>query len=658
MVKPVAQTGRIRTLIHPGPISNGEATIVNRSRNSHMQHSSRTRQPLLSIHTATYLLFLVGISYFCSLVILGSVGVWSEESAIWNWERLLPFVHLNRLAEGQTIFNIRLQRLPGLIPVYPIFDILQRLAVLNPYQRSALAIINNYACLILLRASLLSWCIGRKKLLAINIFVVTFVELILIESLKIYRQFALQAARLNHHGDSTLINILLTLLCLVIWIDLISQSEKPYQRTSRVLTVTLCLMSFLGSLTSSLYVIQILFPFFLIWTCSFIPSLTRVVSKNDVIERIQKLALPLLLSGLAGLGFLKLFLNSGCTPGFSANAQNRDFLFSWLDPARGSLFFFDSQLGLSFISAFLLIGLLAYQKYNRKDNLSNPKLTTPIIYKSSILALPFISLAPTVLISIITSYGVDNTYQRYGLYFVLCLPIVIGIYLYSLHELSRVALKKKILNGKLVFFCFLLLMFFSQTSKISKAFDFDAMSKYRNHTIRALDQALADIENKYPGQISSSSSVSILSTGCTNDPDLDPAVIEFLSNGKYRSSLLAGSVDPRLFDQNAAEYLITPSEENLAKDNIREFPIVISDQKCVQKVKATFGTPTQEYSLAAFSEQDNKHKLLFFDVHSRLLMKNHFSSYLKSNIDYYRHNEFCNMGDGFFASIASLFIRP
>ena len=562
------------------------------------------------------------ILFFNVLIILAS-GYADKYDWNWDMERLLVFTHINRMETGTSLLEIKLQRLPGLFPSYLLAYIVKNL--FGKWPTAAVLVIVSLSALIIqgLKLLIIRQLLVRQYSLVVLAFFMMSVELLITLLVPSYSNYVNANFRLSWHGDSSLINILLTLVIL---------SQYQYMRiylrigSQKLSMAMIGIVSFLGSLTSSLYIIIIVLPLgilpFLKALHSGYPEIKKLYCNFRkpaiALSRIlnsHELSAPFILlsSALLGLFFLKI-CREGCTPTVVG------------DPGITRLAFksilFDQQQALLPVAVSLFLWIVMYITCLKQ---AWPKAS---ILSRNILTL-YLSVPLLLFVYTFTSYGDITVFYRYGgVYSLLLAPAFVGLVLNSFSFVfARCA-------------CFAL-FFLSVTASghnlsINKVY---GLNNYRNPLHEKLLRAYSHYgytASCFEGFGGSKNCLNVLVTDGIGNLATAP-VLEMLAAHKVRYSQLAAYVDPRLFDQAASEFLLSNSSgklqaQSLAAHDVRDYQLIVTTKEVMAGQVALIGPPSNIHDLE-FSVDGRNYVLLRYLPPANLLLKTHIAHYLNHTSD-------------------------
>ena len=553
-----------------------------------------------------------------NIVLLANTGYFENHEWNWDMERLLHFSHLNRLEQGLPIWEIKLQRLPGLFPLYlistfikNIFGDMPDVAVKVSVFASSLFIQFLVVCLALI-------VVPVRKTLATFPAIATFlmtIEILLSKLIPSFDSYINAAFRLSWHGDSSLINIL---LFYIIFTSLDSETAHR-KHVKYVLLSALGLISFLGSLSSSLFVLIAVLPAaaVLALKLSKDQSLSPSSPGNffNVLAKPQPLVKAILhqpnilivcISSLLGLLFLKV-LREGCTPTIIGDSSITRAAISGLLASGWPL-----SIPLSSMILWLFIYVVSLSSHSPLQKSAAAKL---FALHMSIPALLFIYT--------FTSYGDLSVLYRYSGVFAFLMPLAVVVLAigYCMQPIG-----------------FLLLSIFSGSVllPVFKVLDLKKVaveSVYKNPLHISISKAFSPNGHSNNGKSRRISEV--LVTDGVGHIATAP-VLEFLSSGSIRFSQLAGIGDPRLFDQSPEEFVISKSRSkiwnsSLFPGDIRNYEYVVSTKKLMARQIDIFGLPRKVSPL--WASESHEYVLLEYTSPSNHGLKTHFASYLNQHRD-------------------------
>ena len=553
-----------------------------------------------------------------NIVLLANTGYFENPEWNWDMERLLPFSHLNRLEQGLPFWEIKLQRLPALFPLYPIFIFIKNIfgdtpdvAVKASVFVSSLFIQFLVVCLALIVVPV------RKALAtvpAISTFLMT-VEILMSKLIPSYDSYINAAFRLNWHGDSSLICIL---LFYVIFASLNLEIANR-KHVNCFLLSALGLISFLGSSSSSLFVLIAVLPAATVLALKSgkaqltLPSSSdkffKVLAKPEALVKAilhQPNILVVCISSLLGLLLLKV-LREGCSPTIIGDSLITRAAISDL-LARGW------PLSIPILSmilwSFIYVASLRAHSPLQKSAAAN-------------LCAIHMSIPALLFIYTFTSYGDLSVLYRYSGVFAFLMPLAVVVLAigYCMRPIGFLLLS--IFSGSVLLPSFKVL----DVKKVA------VESVYKNPLHISFSKAFSS--NRYSDNGSLKRISEVLVTDGVGNFATAP-VLEFLSLGAIRFSQLAGIGDPRLFDQSPEEFVNAKSRSkiwtsSLLPGDIRNYEYVISTKKLMARQIDLFGLPREVGPL--WASESHEYVLLDYTSPSNHGLKTHFASYLNQHRD-------------------------
>ena len=553
-----------------------------------------------------------------NIVLVANTGYF--ENLEWNWdiERLLHFSHLNRLDEGLPLWEIKLQRLPGLFPLYPISVFIKNIFGGMPDIAVKMSVFVSSLFIQSLVVGLALIVVPVRKVAAnvpaISTLLMT-IEILLSRLIPSYDSYINAAFRLSWHGDSSLVNIL---LFYVIFASLNSEVVRSKFVKSLLLSA-MGLISFLGSLSSSLFVLIAPLPASAVLALKLSKEQSILFSSPGKFLNLLAKPKPLLrvvrhqpnifivcIPSLLGLLFLKV-LREGCSPTIIGDSLITRAAISDLF-ARG----WPLSIPLLSLTLWILIYVLSRSSHSPLKKSAAAKLCAL-----------HISIPVLLCIYTLTSYGDVTVLYRYSGIFAFLLPLAVVV--------LAIGYCTKPLG-------FLLLSILSGTVLLPsiKVLDFKRVSLesvYKNPLHTSVSNALSSIGHANNGKLIRASEV-LVTDGIGNIGTAP--VLEFLSSGSIRYSQLAGIGEPRLFDQSPEEFVNIKSRHkiwnsSLLPSDIRDYEHVITTKKLMARQIDLFGLPREVVFL--WTSVSHQYVLLNYTSPYNHGLKTHLASYLNQHRD-------------------------
>lgn len=578
-------------------------------------HSSR-------IKLASELIVCISVILLFNVLIVLASGYSHQYDWNWDMERLLVFTHINRMETGSSLWDIKLQRLPGLFPLYILAYGVK--VLLGKFPIAAVLVTVSLSALIIqsLKLLIIKKLLVKQYSLILLALAMMSVELLITLFVPSYSHYVNASFRLSWHGDSSLINILLTLIIL---------SQYQYRRLhlglggQKLLMTLIASISFLGSLSSSLYIIIVVLPLGLL------PCLRALIFDYPVIKNLScdlrkpvvalsqilnspKLSGPFILLSSSLLGQLVLkTCREGCTPTIVGDPGLTRLAFKSL------LYDHHALLPVAVSLSLWVVLYIACLKQVW------PKAA---VLLRNVLSL-YISVPLLLVVYTFTSYGDINVFYRYGgIYALLLAPAFVCIFLNAF---------------PLVFARLASLALFSlAVIAIGPSLSIDrikGLNNYRNPLHGKLLKAY--LQNGYSGDCLEASSASrnclnVLVTDGIGNLATAP-VLEMLAVRKIRYSQLAAYVDPRLFDQSPSEFIIPLGagklkSQGLAASDIRDYQYIVTTKEMMASQISLIGQPSSIHDLE-FSLDGRDYVLLYYLPPANFVLKTYIAHYLNRTSD-------------------------
>ena len=571
--------------------------------------------------------------FLCALIIFGfnivikfKIGYYAVSDWNWDMERLLPFTHLNRIETGSSLWDIKLQRLPGLFPLYLLAYIAKNLFVSRPLL-AVEAAASLSALLIQLVKLVILKIVARKgsSWLELTWFMMT-TDYVLAWLLPGYGNYLNAAFRLNWHGDSTLINILL-LIPLLSALQYRCWSDGLWGLDSRrrLLVLVIGMLCVLGSLSSTLYVLIIVIPLGVTPYVWFLVSDSELSAKFQAVCRdplkaflritsSSALAIPSIILVASALGHILLkSLREGCTPTVVGDPLITRAAFKTLVLDTPALIPVALSLALW---AFLFCRYCGQRRilgYWTARNILGMYLSLPLL----------------LFVYTFTSYGDVSVFYRYSGAFVMMLsPGIVAI----VFDLFRGLFVRRMFLAM----SSVVLVFAYSTFALEDAGSFQV---YQNPIHDRLFEAYSRLgysQVREPGGLTHV----LVADGIGNVASAP--VLEQLALGRVRYSQLAASIDPRLFDQSPAEFLLPSSLSRarhrlLVPSDIRNYELILTTKDLMQDQIALIGDPAQVLPLVFLDGR--QYVLLHYPHPFNRRLRSYFVFYLNQHPDIS-----CNVG--------------